>query len=57
MKFRQAFAGAAAATALMLAACQSQRPNIAPSPTTEGDDIVGTVAGPKGASRFRICRG
>jgi len=37
-----------AAAIVLTAACQTQSTGIQPSPTTEGDDIVGIVAGPKG---------
>src|SRR4051812_2915727 len=37
----------AAAIALLTASCQTQK-TIAPSPVTEGDDIVGVVTGAKG---------
>ncbi|MFL6573478.1 MAG: hypothetical protein ACJ8G4_17090, partial [Burkholderiales bacterium] len=45
MKLKQALSIAAIALA---AACQTQSTDIKPSPLTEGDDIVGIVAGPKG---------
>src|SRR5438309_4400114 len=38
---------AAVAMALLMASCQTQQ-GIAPSPVTEGDDIVGVVTGAKG---------
>jgi hypothetical protein len=37
-----------AAAIVLTAACQTQSVDIKPSPVTEGDDIVGVVAGPKG---------
>src|SRR5262249_23772896 len=48
MKLKQAFLGTAAAIGLAMTGCQTQHSGIAPSPTTEGDDIQGIVAGPKG---------
>ena len=48
MKLKQTFLGTAVAIGLAMTGCQTQQPGIAPSPTTEGDDIVGIVAGPKG---------
>ena len=48
MKLNQTFLGAAAAVGLAMTGCQTQQSGIAPSPTTEGDDIVGIVAGPRG---------
>src|SRR5438094_5119582 len=48
MKLKRAFLGTAVAMALAAAGCQTQPPSIAPSPTTEGDDITGIVTGPKG---------
>jgi hypothetical protein len=48
MKLKRVFLRTAVAMALAAVGCQTQRPTIAPSPTTEGDDIVGIVAGPKG---------
>src|SRR3954462_6783986 len=47
MKIKGAFFGAAAALALTMLGCQTER-GIAPSPVTEGDDIVGVVSGAKG---------
>jgi hypothetical protein len=47
MKLTPAFLGTAA-MALAAAGCQTQQPTIAPSPTTEGDDITGVVAGRRG---------
>jgi len=46
MKLKKAFL--AAALALAGSGCQTRQAGIAPSPVTEGDDIVGIVAGPKG---------
>ena len=48
MKIKSALFGAAAAVALAMVGCQTQRAGIAPSPVTEGDDIVGVVTGSKG---------
>src|ERR1051325_3203331 len=48
MKLKQAFRGTAVAIGLAVTGCQTQQSSITPSPTTEGDDIVGIVAGPKG---------
>jgi len=48
MKLKQTFLGTAVAIGLAMTGCQTQQQGIAPSPTTEGDDIVGIVAGPKG---------
>ena len=45
MKLKKISIAAAIAVA---AGCQTQSSGIQPSPTTEGDDIVGIVAGPKG---------
>ena len=39
---------AVAAAIVLTAACQTQSVDIKPSSVTEGDDIVGVVAGPKG---------
>src|ERR1043165_3762841 len=47
MKFKTAFIGAAAAMALAMVGCQTQR-GIEASPVTEGDDITGVVTGAKG---------
>src|SRR6476660_6839619 len=48
MKLKQTFLGTAVAIGVAMTGCQTQQSGIAPSPTTEGDDIVGIVAGPKG---------
>ena len=45
MELKQALSVAAIALA---AGCQSQSVQVKPSPVTEGDDITGVVAGPKG---------
>src|SRR3954447_1763611 len=47
MKIKSVLFGAAAALALTMVGCQTER-GIAPSPVTEGDDIVGVVTGAKG---------
>src|SRR5947207_13263845 len=47
MKVKSILLGAAVGIALLTASCQTQR-GIAPSPVTEGDDIVGVVTGSKG---------
>jgi hypothetical protein len=47
MEIKSVLLGAAAALALAMVGCQTER-GIAPSPVTEGDDIVGVVTGAKG---------
>src|SRR5438874_10264066 len=47
MNVKGVLLSAAAAIALLMASCQTQQ-GIAPSPVTEGDDIVGVVTGAKG---------
>src|SRR5256885_10460397 len=47
MKIKSVLLGAAAALALTMVGCQTER-GVAPSPVTEGDDIVGVVTGSKG---------
>src|SRR5256885_5821205 len=47
MKIKSVLLGAAAALALTRVGCQTER-GVAPSPVTEGDDIVGVVTGSKG---------
>src|SRR5436305_13814652 len=47
MNVKGVLRGAAVAMALLMASCQTQQ-GIAPSPVTEGDDIVGVVTGSKG---------
>src|SRR5437588_11767478 len=47
MNVKGVLLSAAVAMALLMASCQTQR-GIAPSPVTEGDDIVGVVTGSKG---------
>jgi hypothetical protein len=48
MNLKLVLLSAAAALALATVGCQTQRAAIAPSPVTEGDDIVGVVTGDKG---------
>src|SRR5688572_15041939 len=48
MKLKRSFLGAAVAMALVGAGCQTQQVDVAPSPVTEGDDIMGVVTGAKG---------
>src|SRR5205814_7887373 len=47
MNLKLVLLSAVAAIALLMASCQTQQ-GIAPSPVTEGDDIVGVVTGSKG---------
>src|SRR5207244_13140459 len=47
MNVKGVLLSAAAVIALLMASCQTQQ-GIAPSPVTEGDDIVGVVSGSKG---------
>src|SRR5947209_16101372 len=47
MNVKGVLLSAATAIALLMASCQTQQ-RIAPSPVTEGDDIVGVVTGAKG---------
>ena len=48
MKLKEALLGTAAVLALVAAGCQTQQPDVRPSPITEGDDITGIVTGAKG---------
>src|SRR6478752_6435827 len=48
MKYKSMMLGAAIAFAAAMVGCQTSERGIAPSPVTEGDDIVGVVTGQKG---------
>src|SRR3954470_15286743 len=48
MKYKSMLMATAVAFAAAMVGCQTQERGIAPSPVTEGDDIVGVVTGQKG---------
>src|SRR3954466_13852672 len=48
MELKKVLLGAAALLAATIVGCQSQQGGLAPSPVSEGDDIVGVVTGQKG---------